>query len=105
MNADDWLTIGLFVLTVPLVAWAVITGLFMTMLGDGRPRSPLSRLAVHVAVAGPGLGAIAIDAGAMYLAAHTPGRTFHIPLIATGIGAVWVILVVTIAGWVVDTFR
>ncbi|WP_148306859.1 hypothetical protein [Nocardia nova] len=95
---DTVMTIFLFVVLTPLLPLACYLGATMLMLSDRGPSSGPATALIWVAVIGPGAGAIVIDVAAMWLAATMSGPTFYVPLAAALAGALWVLLITTVAG-------
>lgn len=104
--ADAFTTLGLFVVLTPLaLVVAGYFGMHALMLGDGEPRSPVSKAAIYMAVLGAPLGTLAVNIGAMFLAGAMTGRTFWVPFAAAAANAAFVLGLLSLAGVLVEVFR
>jgi len=103
--ADAFTTVALFVVLTPLaLVVAGYFGMHALMLGDGEPRSTVSRAAVYTAVLGTPLGTLAINIGAMFLAHAMTGPTFWVPLAAAAANVAFVVGILTLVGVLVEEF-
>ncbi|KXO96269.1 hypothetical protein [Tsukamurella pseudospumae] len=102
---DAVVTVLLFAMTVPLIAVAGFFGVFAVMLSDGYPTSRVSYAGIALAVFGPITLVIAIEVGAMILAARADGPTFYYPLISAALSAIGMVVPLAIGAMLVEAFH